>query len=214
MQIGGLASEQLLNPRTRTYYEDIIRKTKCITYRVDIIKAIHKDLLDKRSTISENDTTILSGEISDCFEKMYSCMEYVAAIFKEVLRERGNLESKFHKLLKKTLKNTDHSSIYADKRIVSFITRALDWYAIVHDIRSEETHYSMGRIEIVDSKIFYKIKRQTGRETVYDLVRIIKRLPERQDTEYILELEDVTKIYLGFIGSIRQLEEIILSMIV
>ena len=213
MQIGGLTNEQLLNPKTRTCYEDIIRKIKCITYRVDIVKAMHKDLLDKLPTISESDNIILSGEISDCFEKMYSCMEYVAAIFKEVLQERGNLESKFHKLLKKTLKNTDHSSIYADKRIVNFITRALRRYAIVNDVRSEETHYSMGKIETIDSKFLYKIRRQTGRETVYDLVCIIKKLPERQDTEYILEIEDVTKIYLGFISSIKQLEEIILSII-
>lgn len=212
MQIGGLTKEQLLNPKVRTYYNDIIRKNRCITHKIDIINNIHKDLIDKLPKTYENDNIILSGEISDCFEKMYSCMEYAAAILKEILRERGNLESKFHKLLKKTIKNTDPSSIYADIRIASFATRTLDWYAIVHDIRSEETHYSMGKIEIIDSKILYKIKRQTSRETVYDLVRIVKRLPERQDTEYILDIEDIKKIYLGFISSIKEIETIILQI--
>ncbi|WP_054750091.1 hypothetical protein [Ruminiclostridium josui] len=130
---------------------------------------------------------------------------------KEVLRDRGNLKSKFHEILKKTLENSDPLSIYADTRIVSFIRRALDWYSVVHDIRSEETHFSMARIEVVDSKIFYKIRRQTSRETVSDLIHRIKKHLERQDTEYILEIGDVIKLYIGFVDSIRQLETIILS---
>ncbi|WP_024832173.1 hypothetical protein [Ruminiclostridium josui] len=211
MQFGKLTNEQLLNPKIRTCYNDIIRKTRYIAYKVDIINDIRKDLLAKMPDISETDKIILCGEISDCFEKMYSCMEYASIILKEVLRDRGNLKSKFHEILKKTLENSDPLSIYADTRIVSFIRRALDWYSVVHDIRSEETHFSMARIEVVDSKIFYKIRRQTSRETVSDLIHRIKKHLERQDTEYILEIGDVIKLYIGFVDSIRQLETIILS---
>lgn len=213
MLIGGLTNKQLPNLKIRACYKDIIRKSKSIAYKIDIIKDMDKDLSSKLPMISESDDIILSGEIADCFEKMYSCMEYVAAIFREVLRDRGNLESKFHKLMQKTLKNTDDSNIYADKRIVNFVERALDWYAIVHDIRSEETHFSMGKLDTEDSKIVYKIQRQSGRETVYDLIRMIKNLPEQREAEYKLEVRHVSRIYLGFVGSIKQLEEILLSII-
>lgn len=212
MQVGELTNEQLQYPQIRPYYDDIVRKISCIAYRVDTISTMHTDLLNRLPETSGNDNIILSGEISDFFEKIYSCMEYAASIIKEVLKERGSIESAYHKILKRTIKNTDPSSIYADKRVVNFVMSTLDWYAIVHDIRSEETHFSMGKIRIVDSVFFYKIKRQTGRETVYDLVRIVKKLPERIDTEYSLNVENVTKVYLGFINSIRHLETIIRIM--
>ena len=206
MKIGELDIEQLTYPRIKSFYSDIIRKNSCIAYRIDTLNIIHKDLLGRLPEISENDNTILAGEISDCFEKIYSCMEYAASILKEMLRERGNLESSYHKILKKTIKNTDPASIYGDKKVKNFIMNTLDWYAIVHDIRSEETHFSMGKIYVVNSAFIYKIQRRTGRETVYDLVRVIKKLPERTDSEYSLNVEDVNKIYLGFLDSIRHLE--------
>ena len=206
MKVGELADEQLIYPQIRSYYSDIIRKNLCIAYRVDTLNTIHKDLLSRLPEVSKNDNTILAGEISDCFEKIYSCMEYVASILKEMLRERGNIESSYHKILKKTIKNTDPSSIYGDKKIENFIMSTLDWYAIVHDIRSEETHFSMGKIYVEESVFIYKIQRRTGRETVYDLIRVMKKLPERTDAEYSLNVDDIKKIYLGFLNSIRHLE--------
>lgn len=44
---------------------------------------------------------------------------------------------------------------------------------------------------------------------MYDLVSIIKKLPERTDAEYSLNVEDVEKIYLGFLSSIKNLEYMI-----
>ena len=211
MQIGGLTIEQLPNPKIRRCYQDLIRKAKSITYKLDIINAMHTDLINKLPSISESDDIILAGEIADIFEKIYSCMEYVAMIFKELYRDRGEIQAKFHSLLQKTIKNKDTSSIYADKRIFDFVDRSLEWYAIVHDIRSEETHFSNGKIMTQDSKIFYRIDRQTGRETVYDLIRIYKKLPSEREVEYKLEVLDVTRIYLSFINSIQQLERIILA---
>ena len=206
MKIGELNIEQLTYLRIKSFYSDIIRKNSCVAYRIDTLNIIHKDLLGRLPEISENDNTILAGEISDCFEKIYSCMEYAASILKEMLRERGTLESSYHGILKKTIKNTDPASIYGDKKIKKFIMNTLDWYAIVHDIRSEETHFSMGKIYVINSAFIYKIQRRTGRETVYDLVRVIKKLPERTDSEYSLNVEDVNKIYLGFLDFIRHLE--------
>lgn len=136
-------------------------------------------------------------------------MEYVAVIFKELYRDRGELQAKYHSLLQKTIKNKDSSSIYADKKIFDFVDRSLEWYAIVHDIRSEETHFSNGRVITQDSKILYRIDRQTGRETVYDLIRIYKKLPNEREAEYKLEVLDVKRIYLSFINTIQQLERII-----
>ncbi len=209
MKVGKLADEQLLYPSIRSYYSDIIRKNLCIAYRADTLNTIHKDLLGRLPKISENDNTILAGEISDCFEKIYSCMEYAASILKEILRERGTLESSYHKILKKTIKNTDTASIYCDKKVKNFVMSTLDWYAIVHDIRSEETHFSMGKIYVVNSVFIYKIQRKTGRETVYDLIRVIKKLPGQTDSQYSLNVDDVKRIYLGFLNSIRYLETII-----
>ncbi len=116
MQIGGLTIEQLPNPKIRRCYQDLIRKAKSITYKLDIINAMHTDLINKLPSISESDDIILAGEIADIFEKIYSCMEYVAMIFKELYRYRGEIQAKFHSLLQKTIKNKDTSSIYADKR--------------------------------------------------------------------------------------------------
>ncbi|WP_054750093.1 hypothetical protein [Ruminiclostridium josui] len=55
MQFGKLTNEQLLNPKIRTCYNDIIRKTRYIAYKVDIINDIRKDLLAKMPDISETD---------------------------------------------------------------------------------------------------------------------------------------------------------------
>lgn len=136
-------------------------------------------------------------------------MEYAASILKEILRERGILESSYRKILKKTIKNTEHANIYCDKRVKNFIMSTLDWYAIVHDIRFEETHFSIGKVYVVNSMFIYKIQRKTGRETVYDLIRVIKKLSERTDSQYSLNVDDVKRIYLGFLNSIRHLETII-----
>ncbi len=212
MKIGGLTNDQLLNPKIRSCYHDIIRKSKCISNKIDIIETMNNELKDKLPCISEADDIILAGEISDCFEKMYSCMEYVAIIFREMYRERGQLQSKFHSLVQKTIKNQDRSSLYADKNLFHFVVRALEWYAIVHDIRSEETHFSSGKIVFEGSKMIYRINRQTGRESVYDLIRINKKLPSEREVEYKVDVMDVTRIYISFINSIQQLERIIVEV--
>jgi hypothetical protein len=210
MAIGGLTHEQLPNPKIRTCYNDIIRKSKSIGYKLDTIKYLHGNLADNISQISEEDAIILVGEIADCLERIYSCMEYVSFVLKEVLKEKGTLTSSYHDLIKKVLKNKNPASVYADKIVVNFIEGTTDWYAIVHDIRSEETHYSMGEIEVEDNKIVYKIQKQTNKETVYDLIRKRDHADEIPGREYRLKVEDLTKIYLGFIDSIKELEEILL----
>ncbi len=114
--------------------------------------------------------------------------------------------------MRKVLKNKDPASIYADKIIVKFIEGTIDWYAIVHDIRSEENHYSMGEIEIDDNKYFIKFKGKNGRETVCDLTREHYHAEETPVGEYRLEVKDLIKIYLGFIDSIKELEDILLMV--
>lgn len=210
MAIGKLTYGQLPNPRIRASYDDIIRKSKCIAYKLDSIEDLNRKLTENITNIPEDDAIMFVGEVADCLEKIYSCMEYVSFVLKEVLKEKGALPSTFHKLMKKVFNNNDPASIYANRILVKFIEGTMKWYAIVHDIRSEETHYSMGEIEINDNKVFYKIQKQNGRETVYDLVREHYPTDEDPIAEYRLEYKDVVNIFLGFINSIKEFEGILL----
>lgn len=210
MKIGKLSNNQLPNLKIRACCQDIIRKSESINYKLDVIQTMNSEIENNDFYISERDKIILAGEISDCLEKMYSCMEYVATIFSQLYK--GGVSSQYHKLLTKTLTNKDSSSVYADNTLVDFVDRSYEWYSVVHDIRSEETHYSSGRILVENNKILYKISRQTNRKTVGDLINNNEKLKGEDKEEYTLEVIELIKIYLNFISSINQLEIILLEM--
>ena len=99
MQISQLSDKQLPNIKIRSYYRNIIRGSKSINYKLNIIKSMNDEIKSNDFSISEMEDIILTGEISGCLKKMYSCMEYVAIIFRELYR--GEVQSSYHKLLKK-----------------------------------------------------------------------------------------------------------------
>lgn len=206
MEIGILKEITFPSPKVHSRYDSILRKSQSIANKLDIINIYCKNL---NYNISEYDSIFLSGEIGDFLEKIYSCMEYVADMLRDIFRSKGQLQSSFHSITVKTLKNKDNSSVYSEKSLFLFVENTLSWYPIVHDIRSEEAHFSMRTVFYEGKSLLYTIDRNTGRETMYDLIRSHKRLPEDREVEYKINIKDLSGIYMGFIRSIKQLESLI-----
>lgn len=47
------------------------------------------------------------------------------------------------------------NGIYKDEFVFSFFDSAKLWFIKVHDIRTQETHYEVGKIEKSEGKVFY-----------------------------------------------------------
>lgn len=45
--------------------------------------------------------------------------------------------------------------VYKDKFISSFFYDTRNWFIMLHDIRTQETHYEVGKIEKFEGKIYY-----------------------------------------------------------
>ncbi|MBS3938668.1 MAG: hypothetical protein KGZ50_08885 [Peptococcaceae bacterium] len=139
MEIGRLAEIDFTSPIIHSSYNSITRKSQSIAYKLETILTA---CIDIKSTINEHDNIYIAGEIGDFFEKMYSCMEYTASILKELFRDKGTLQASYHDILKKIIKNEDSTKFLSDRVLVNFAEGTLSWYAIVHDTRSEEAHFT------------------------------------------------------------------------
>lgn len=51
---------------------------------------------------------------------------------------------------------------------MTIVNSVVSWYPIVHDIRSEEAHFSMGIITFEGGNYFYSINRNSLRKSMYD----------------------------------------------
>jgi len=50
----------------------------------------------------------------------------------------------------KGYRNNNSKPIYKSIRFTELLSEAMQWYPLVHDIRSKEIHYSMGQVEIIN----------------------------------------------------------------
>lgn len=85
------------------------------------------------------------------------------------------------------------NNVYTDRLLVKFYLQTEKWYVILHDIRTQETHYSVGYIVISEKNVYYKNANRNG---------ISKSLYMNPDKEINILITDV----LNFVGSFLETE--------
>ena len=92
------------------------------------------------------------------------------------------------------------SKIYTDKLLVKFYLQAERWYVILHDIRTQETHYFIGNIFINEDNVYYKNVNRNG---------ISKELYTNPDREINILITDILSLVDCFVETETDLCEII-----
>jgi len=164
-------------------------------------------LISCESTISELDLIenirLLSNEIYSACEIIN---QFLIAIYRNDERYRGTqLKRGFNYNFKEVYnasvkKSKELNGIYKDKFIFSFFYNAKTWFIELHDIRTQETHYEVGKIEKIDGKRFYVNKNRNG---------VSKQLYSNPSNEIKIEISD----FLLLVEEFLQTEEIIASLL-
>lgn len=117
--------------------------------------------------------------------------EMMIAVYRNDDRYRGKqLKNGFNGNLKEVCKASLGqcvNDIYKDEFIYSFYNYAKRWYVEIHDIRTQEVHYNVGRIEIYDGQIYYVNGNRNGAS---------KEIYSNPSNEIRIEL----KVFLGLIN--------------
>ena len=97
--------------------------------------------------------------------EIYSGCEIINQLFISIYRNddryRGtNLKRGFNDNFKEVYnafvkRDKEIGGVYKDKFISSFFYDARNWFIMLHDIRTQETHYEVGKIEKLEGKIYY-----------------------------------------------------------
>jgi len=82
------------------------------------------------------------------------------------------------------------SGIYKDKFIFSFFNSAKSWFIELHDIRTQETHYEVGRIEKNEGKVYYVNGNRNGTS---------KQLYTNPSNEIRIEIVNFLRLVDGFL---------------
>lgn len=136
-----------------TYYS-VIKKIELIRDNVVEIEELLDELNNRRE-----ETIIKNLEIKFFMfcEGMYSCMEYCSYILRcyqnIVDKYRGNTTPTGFNDVLKGYKNNNSKPIYKSVKFTELLSEAMQWYPLIHDIRSKEIHCNMGQVEIIDNTI-------------------------------------------------------------
>jgi len=200
---GILLDEDILSPYAYRSYKSIIRKNQNIKGHILIISEVYNKIISSPPTIEISDENTIICSLSDCFENIYSCMDYLSQVLRQVYKSiyKGlELPDGFNSILKEVIKDDKRpqerkKDIYKDKILKNYILKSKSWYNIVHQIRTEETHYGMGKLKIEYGKLIYENQNRNG-ET--DKIKF-----------HIFSVKD---IYIQFCSYINELDKIILNL--
>jgi len=132
---------------------------KSVNKKIELIRdnvAKIKQLLDELNNNRKEENIIKELEINFFMfcEGIYSCMEYCSYILRcyqnSVDKYRGNTTPTGFNDVLKGYRNNNSKPIYKSIRFTELLSEAMQWYPLVHDIRSKEIHYSMGQVEIIN----------------------------------------------------------------
>lgn len=156
---GKFIDSQSLSAQIYNVYRSLIKKSDNVKNHINIIVQITDDIMSNIDySISEKDRLVCA--IHDYCENIYTCMEYIMQIlrtsYKEIYRQ-GELKDGFNSVLKDIQNNSNRPIYIRHPRLTQYILKAKRWYYVIHDIRTEETHNSMGEIQMNDdeTKLFY-----------------------------------------------------------
>lgn len=146
-----------------------IDESFCAKKQVQSLKFIFKIIDEQRKKLQNYKSTKtefeIIGGIRLIANEIYSGCEIInqmlIAIYRNDNRYRGTqlrrgFNDNFKEIYNASVKRSKElNGIYKDKFIFSFFSHAKTWVIEIHDIRTQETHYEVGKIEKSKGKIYY-----------------------------------------------------------
>lgn len=164
-------------------------------------------LAESSRKLNKHEEICLASECGDYLEKLYSTMNYASLILGEIFGSRGGaFKTNFHEVAVNVLKNKKG---YQDLVLGKFIEGVIHWYPIVHDMRSEEAHFSMGKITFTEKGYVFCLNRESPRNSFYDTLKQLEKIPENRVVEYKLSIMQLKEILVSYNTTILHLENIV-----
>ena len=173
-----------------------VQSLKIIFEIVDIQK---KELQKYKS--SKFEIEIIS-RIRTIAREIYSGCEVInqmlISIYRNDDRYRGTQLKKgfndnFKEVYNATIKRSKElSGVYKDKFVYSFFSNVKSWFIELHDIRTQETHYEVGKIEENRGKLYYVNGNRNGTS---------KQVYTNPSNEIRIEIADFLRLVDGFLGA-------------
>lgn len=144
--------------------------------------------------------------------EIYSGCEIINQLFISIYRNddryRGtNLKRGFNDNFKEVYnafvkRDKEIGGVYKDKFISSFFYDARNWFIMLHDIRTQETHYEVGKIEKFEGKTYYVNGNRNGTS---------KNLYTNPSDEIKLEIKEIVKIIDKFLKTEDKIAKLVIS---
>jgi len=208
IELGGLLlGSEILNPYAYRSYRSIIRKAENIKGHLIVVNDLYHKINNSLPIIEPDDENRIICSLQDCCENIYSCMDYVSQVLRQACKEKYKgveLPDGFNDILRDVEKyektpNEEKRPMYRNKILRSYILKAKHWYEVVHDIRTEETHYGMGELIIADGIVYY-----------YNLRRSRRNISDKSN-EIIFDILLINGIVSEFFNYINELDKLILK---
>lgn len=170
--------------------EDLYRKINKFNHKLDELKEIVFSIRH------------ITAEIYSTCEIIN---ELFILIYRNDVRYRGtnlsnSYNSNFKKVYKAHIKKNELKGVHSDKLLDYFYFQSAEWYIILHDIRTQETHYEIGKIEVKENIFWYKNNNRNG---------VSKELYTNPSDTIELELSVLLNIIDEFINSQYFIEEML-----
>jgi hypothetical protein len=176
----------------------------CAKKQVQSLKIIFQIVNDQKKKLqnyefAKKEIEII-GRIRLIANEIYSGCEVInqmlIAIYRNDDRYRGTqlkrgFNDNFKEIYNASVKRSKElSGIYKDKFIFSFFCSAKSWFIELHDIRTQETHYEVGKIEMSEGKAYYINGNRNGTS---------KQLYTNPSNDIRIEIDDLMRLIDGFL---------------
>lgn len=129
------------------------------------ILAGYVDKLDYKE--DKNIIFLIRNIASEIYSTCEIINELFIAIYRNDDRYRGSnlsngFNSNFKKIYKAHITSNILNGIYSDKLLNYFYFQCSEWYIMLHDIRTQETHYEIGSIKSEEGVFWYNNNNRNG----------------------------------------------------
>lgn len=210
------------------FVESIINKYNCSDILVSQLNSISflYDYIEKQRCIIKSDLDVydlnsigkkekneIIINLRNISAEVYSCCDIINCLFISLYREdrryRGtslanSFNENFKKIYNANMKKGILKGVHTDADLNLFYYKAAEWYVMLHDIRTQETHYEMGRIKTDNGKLKYFNNNRNG---------VSKTLYTNPSKEIYLEIKEILALIDKFLEGKKKLCEIIILSI-
>lgn len=143
----------------------LYRHVNSLKFIFNNIEIETNNLITTSSEEISAENSILITHIRNITNEIYSACEIINEMFIDYFRNddryrgsqlKNGFNSNFKKIYDAVINHKrELTGVYLNEHLKSFYYSAKDWYIDVHDIRTQETHYEVGRIEYYEDIIYY-----------------------------------------------------------